>query len=308
MPCFTVAHEAVALAEDQVVAHAERVRVHAQHGAGLVGGLAVLDLGACCRRRSPGSCRAARRRRPTPTWCAWTCRRTAPRRAGREAARSSGRRGRRPRGGGRRRAAPRARRTDQSWVTSRLRAVRPARPTSSSIRSWYAGLTPALPAVARIDWRPRWPSYVPAPSRTCCGGSPRVRARGEGLRPAGPQASGAGLPRSTRRSWLPRPPRGQPAGPAAGPHGQMAQNIRSSWLAGSRVLELKTVQVNDRLTIPRPCIDMDDRGLQRRVEPGAAARAEPARVREGLHADRRVREAAFRGARRTGARTTRSST
>ncbi len=35
----------------------------------------------------------------------------------------------------------------------------------------------------------------------------------------------------------------------------MAQNIALSWLAGARILELKTVQVNDRLTIPRPCID-----------------------------------------------------
>ena len=35
----------------------------------------------------------------------------------------------------------------------------------------------------------------------------------------------------------------------------MAQNIALCWLAGARILELKTVQVNDRLTIPRPCID-----------------------------------------------------
>lgn len=46
-----------------------------------------------------------------------------------------------------------------------------------------------------------------------------------------------------------------PLGPAAGPHTQMAQNIVLSWLAGSRILELKTVQVLDELTIPRPCID-----------------------------------------------------
>jgi putative selenate reductase len=51
-----------------------------------------------------------------------------------------------------------------------------------------------------------------------------------------------------------------PVGPAAGPHGQMAQNIVLSWLAGSRILELKTVQINDRLTIPRPCIDMTNVG------------------------------------------------
>ena len=49
---------------------------------------------------------------------------------------------------------------------------------------------------------------------------------------------------------------GNPAGPAAGPHTQLAQNIVLSWLAGSRVLELKTVQINDRIDLARPCIDM----------------------------------------------------
>src|SRR5512146_1802212 len=51
-----------------------------------------------------------------------------------------------------------------------------------------------------------------------------------------------------------------PVGPAAGPHGQMAQNVVLSWLAGGRFIELKTVQVNDRLTIPRPCSDMETVG------------------------------------------------
>jgi putative selenate reductase len=45
-----------------------------------------------------------------------------------------------------------------------------------------------------------------------------------------------------------------PVGPAAGPHTQLAQNIVIAWLAGSRIIELKTVQVNDQLRIPRPCI------------------------------------------------------
>jgi putative selenate reductase len=45
-----------------------------------------------------------------------------------------------------------------------------------------------------------------------------------------------------------------PVGPAAGPHTQLAQNIVLAWLAGSRIIEIKTVQVNDRLEIPRPCI------------------------------------------------------
>lgn len=47
-----------------------------------------------------------------------------------------------------------------------------------------------------------------------------------------------------------------PFGPAAGPHTQLAQNVVAAWLAGARVIELKTVQVRDDLSIPRPCIDM----------------------------------------------------
>jgi putative selenate reductase len=47
-----------------------------------------------------------------------------------------------------------------------------------------------------------------------------------------------------------------PFGPAAGPHTQLAQNIVLAWLAGGRVIELKTVQVKDMLVLPRPCIDM----------------------------------------------------
>jgi putative selenate reductase len=53
---------------------------------------------------------------------------------------------------------------------------------------------------------------------------------------------------------------GTPVGPAAGPHTQMAQNLLLCYAAGARILELKTVQVNDRLTIPRPCIDMAGAG------------------------------------------------
>jgi putative selenate reductase len=49
---------------------------------------------------------------------------------------------------------------------------------------------------------------------------------------------------------------GNPSGTAAGPQTQMAQNLLLSYAAGGRILELKTVQINDRLTIPRPCIDM----------------------------------------------------
>jgi putative selenate reductase len=52
-----------------------------------------------------------------------------------------------------------------------------------------------------------------------------------------------------------------PLGPAAGPHTQLAENIVLSYLAGGRILELKTVQVLDRLAIPRPCIDMETVGF-----------------------------------------------
>lgn len=53
---------------------------------------------------------------------------------------------------------------------------------------------------------------------------------------------------------------GTPLGPAAGPHSQLAQNVVLSWLGGARVIELKTVQIDDRLKIPRPCIDMQTVG------------------------------------------------
>ncbi len=53
---------------------------------------------------------------------------------------------------------------------------------------------------------------------------------------------------------------GTPVGPASGPQTQMAQNLVLSWLAGSRILELKTVQIDDQLTIARPCIDATNVG------------------------------------------------
>ncbi len=55
-------------------------------------------------------------------------------------------------------------------------------------------------------------------------------------------------------------PAGNPVGPAAGPQTQMAQNLVLAYLAGSRIFELKTVQINDRLEIPRPCIDATNVG------------------------------------------------
>lgn len=51
-----------------------------------------------------------------------------------------------------------------------------------------------------------------------------------------------------------------PLGPAAGPHSQLAQNIVLSYLGGGRMIELKTVQILDRLKIPRPCIDAETIG------------------------------------------------
>ncbi len=51
-----------------------------------------------------------------------------------------------------------------------------------------------------------------------------------------------------------------PVGPAAGPHSQLAENIALAWLGGSRLFELKTVQVLDDLVINRPCIDMETVG------------------------------------------------
>ena len=51
-----------------------------------------------------------------------------------------------------------------------------------------------------------------------------------------------------------------PVGPAAGPHDQLVQNVVLAWLAGARIIELKTVQVMDELVIPRPCIDATNVG------------------------------------------------
>jgi putative selenate reductase len=40
----------------------------------------------------------------------------------------------------------------------------------------------------------------------------------------------------------------------------MAQNIVAAWLAGARVIELKTVQTLDELEVHKPCIDVEDEG------------------------------------------------
>ncbi|RMH95891.1 MAG: glutamate synthase [Calditrichaeota bacterium] len=52
-----------------------------------------------------------------------------------------------------------------------------------------------------------------------------------------------------------------PLGPASGPHTQLAQNIVLAFLGGGRIMELKTIQILDRLEIPRPCIDVRNIGF-----------------------------------------------
>lgn len=52
-----------------------------------------------------------------------------------------------------------------------------------------------------------------------------------------------------------------PVGPAAGPHTQLAQNIIAAWLSGGSFIELKTVQILDRLELKKPCIDAQDEGF-----------------------------------------------
>ena len=63
-----------------------------------------------------------------------------------------------------------------------------------------------------------------------------------------------------------------PVGPAAGPQTQMAQNILLSWLGGSRILELKTVQINDHLVINR-LYDAADADEKRAVGTVCASRS-----------------------------------
>jgi len=86
------------------------------------------------------------------------------------------------------------------------------------------------------------------------------------------ETSGAVFDLPERKWWVPDPAldfsavhfsrrAGTPVGPAAGPHTQLAQNIVLAWLAGSRIIELKTVQVNDQLDIPRPCIHAPNIGF-----------------------------------------------
>ena len=56
---------------------------------------------------------------------------------------------------------------------------------------------------------------------------------------------------------------GNPAGPATGPHTQLAQNMLLAYAAGGRVLELKTVQADLSTNPSRPYINVGDIGLCR---------------------------------------------
>jgi putative selenate reductase len=80
-----------------------------------------------------------------------------------------------------------------------------------------------------------------------------------------------------------------PVGPAAGPHTQLAQNLVLSWLGGARILELKTVQLNDTLTLPRPCIDAATIGFNVEWSQELRLAAVASGVRAGLDAHPRPR-------------------
>ncbi len=134
----------------------------------------------------------------------------------------------------------------------------------------------------RPDPQPLIPGPSPLHPNPCAGGSPPIRVYSVAMAelvPARfrdlvtrlylePQHNNALFELPRRKWYLPADDEpdlsvrfcgrraGNPSGPAAGPHTQMAQNLLLSYAAGGRVLELKTVQVLDALEIPRPCIDM----------------------------------------------------
>lgn len=54
---------------------------------------------------------------------------------------------------------------------------------------------------------------------------------------------------------------GNPAGPSAGPHTQLAQNMLLGYVAGGRILELKTVQEREEPAYPLPCIEIGGRRI-----------------------------------------------
>ncbi len=124
---------------------------------------------------------------------------------------------------------------------------------------------------------------LPAPAAA---DAPRVRTRAEGLRPAGATVlARAGRPRHVgRRSRPPRrePRRSRRRSPRAdGPE-------RPAVVARRRPLHRAEDRAGQRpADDPAALHRHADRGLQRRVEPGAAPGGEPARVRQGLDADRR---------------------
>jgi putative selenate reductase len=102
----------------------------------------------------------------------------------------------------------------------------------------------------------RWPSSAPIPSPRWSA-APSASSTSAGSIFDLPVDKGFyGSPRHDLTARFHRHAPSSPLGPAAGPQTQMAQNLVLSWLAGCRVMELKTVQIKDDLQIPRPCIDM----------------------------------------------------
>ena len=140
------------------------------------------------------------------------------------------------------------------------------------------------PGVAMIR---AWPSSIPAPFPHLlrrmlreCG------ARAEGLRPPGPPLlARAGRPRHV--GGRPRPPRREPRRPRRRPPRADGPE-HPALLARRRALPRAEDGPGERPPHdPAALHRHGDRGLQRGVEPGAAPRREPPRVREGLDADRR---------------------
>ena len=121
------------------------------------------------------------------------------------------------------------------------------------------------PCPSRHSWSGRWPSTAGTAASSACAPSTSSGRRAD----AGPRRL--------------RAPLATPVGPAAGPHTQLAQNIVTAWLAGARVVELKTVQVLDgdaiRAAVPKPCINAEDEGFNCEWSTELHGGAGPHRVR-----------------------------
>ena len=106
----------------------------------------------------------------------------------------------------------------------------------------------------------QWLSWFPFRCPCSCGArSSSTSGKGRSSTCRRPSSSAA-FPGSTLSVRFHGHRASTPLGPAAGPHDQLVQNIVLSWLGGSRIIELKTVQILDELKIPRPCIDVANVG------------------------------------------------